>query len=196
MGEKMKMKNFVKIMSVKESEKANYDNVVHWDLETFQGEDDVCHGAYASGWHDGTLHKHYGKGCLDKTIDEFIKYENKIISAYNGSSFDFYYLLKKLAARNIPVKNMVLNNGRLMSMEFGKGNKIFDLCLFLIITCSLDSACNDYKIINSKAKFDHSLMKSWEDTKKYRDKVEPYLDLDVLALKELFEKFNDLMYEI
>jgi hypothetical protein len=88
---------------------------------------------------------------------------------------------------------MILNNGKLMSLEFGNGNKIFDLCLFL--TCSLDSACKDYKIINSKSKFDHTLIKTWEDTEKYRKQVEPYLDLDVLALKELFEKFNDLMYD-
>jgi hypothetical protein len=79
-----------------------------------------------------------------------------------------------------------------MSFEYGNGNKVFDLCLFL--TCSLDKACTDYKIINSKSKFDHKLIKTWADTEKYRKQVEPYLDLDVLALKELFEKFNDLMF--
>jgi hypothetical protein len=39
-------------------------------------------------------------------------------------------------------------------------------------------------------------MQSWDDVKKYRSEVEPYLKLDVMGLKELFETFNDMIYEL
>ncbi len=44
--------------------------------------------------------------------------------------------------------------------------------------------------------FDHKLIKTWDDVAKYRPKVEPYLTRDVDALKELFETFNDQIYDI
>jgi hypothetical protein len=61
---------------------------------------------------------------------------------------------------------------------------------------SLDAACGDFKIKNAKTSFEHAKMKSWSDIEKYKDEVLPYLKMDVLGLKELFETFNDMIYEI
>jgi len=62
----------------------------------------------------------------------------------------------------------------------------------------LSVACDDFKVSkeNSKGDFDHTKMKSWDDVDKYEDEVLPYLEKDVLGLKELFEKFNDMIYEL
>lgn len=187
-----KKRDFVQVHDVKEASKIDYNDIVHWDLETFQHI--INHVPYASGWFNKEYKTSYGFGCIDKTIDEFITYENKIISAYNGAGFDFYFLLDKLTERNINISNVILANGRLMSFTYGNNNKVFDLCLFL--TSSLDSACKDFKTKNRKTFFDHNKIKSWVDVESHRKDVEPYLNCDVAALKELFEMFNDMIYKL
>jgi hypothetical protein len=102
--------------------------------------------------------------------------------------------MKKINEFNIKTSKTILSNTRLLGITFGNNNKIFDLCLF--VNSSLDKACNDFKVVNKKSTFDHSKMKSWEDVEKYRYEVLPYMKLDVLALKELFEKFNSMMYDM
>ena len=109
------------------------------------------------------------------------------IFAYNGSGFDFYFLIDYLKDKNIPIKNLILSNGAILSFKFGvegKENKVFDLYRFLI--SSLDKACQAYKIENKKIKFDVLKIQSWDLAEKYRDEVEPYLKYDVLSLSELF----------
>ena len=51
------------------------------------------------------------------------------------------------------------------------------------------------KIKNAKSSFNHNKIKSWDNVEEFKEEVMPYLKLDVLALKELFENFNDLIYE-
>lgn len=190
---KKKDKTFVRYMNIAEDKKIEYDNIVHWDLETFK-ENKNIHTPYASGYSNGNnVIIHYGKDAMKNTVDEFATYKNKIISAYNGSGFDFYFLVEALTDRGIKVENMINSNGKLMSFTFGDGNKVFDLCLYL--TCKLEKACKDFKVKNSKSSFEHEKMNTWDDVETYRNEVEPYLRLDVLALKEVFETFNDMMFD-
>ena len=42
----------------------------------------------------------------------------------------------------------------------------------------------------------HLKIQSWDDVEKYKPEVLPYLEWDVKGLKELFEVFNDMIYEI
>ena len=193
-----KKKAFVKVQSVEEKEKLDYSKVVSWDLETFiENKTNNMSVPYASGWmNNGEYKVVYGKDCMNKTIDEFITYENKIISAFNGSRFDFYMLIDAFTERGIPYRNLILSGGRIISLTYGtekKENKVFDICLF--INSSLDDACKEFKIKNAKSSFDHTLIQSWDDTVKYQPTVQPYLEKDVLALNELFMTFNDMMYE-
>jgi len=98
--------------------------------------------------------------------------------------------------KNIPIKNLILSNGAILSFKFGvegKENKVFDLYRFII--SSLDKACQDYKIENKKLKFDVLKIQSWDLAEKYRNEVEPYLKYDVLSLSELFFTFNDYIYK-
>src|SRR5260221_200683 len=99
--------------------------------------------------------------------------ENKIVTAYNGSGFDFYFLIDKLIESNINIENIILSNGKVMSFTFGKNNKVFDLYLFIMT--SLDKACKDFKIKNAKSSFDHKKMKTWDDIETYKLEVLPYL---------------------
>jgi hypothetical protein len=186
--------NFVQKKEIEDDEKLNYNDVVYWDLETFQ--EINKHEVYASGWMNEDVYRvEYGKDAIDLTIDEFIGFENKIITAYNGSSFDFYFLIDQLTARGINIDNdsFIVNNGKLISFKYGT-NRVFDLYLFVMT--SLDKACKDFKIENAKSSFQHEKMKTWDDIEKYKNEVIPYLKIDVLALKELFETFNDMFYEL
>ncbi len=182
----------VNVKNIKEKEKLDYSRLVHFDLETFQP--NHVHEPYACGWNDGTYKVAYGENCIDKMVDEFINYENKIINAYNGSGFDFYFLIDKFTERNIDIEDVIISNGRVISFRFGNNNKVMDLYLFIM--SSLETACDDFKIANKKSTLDHSLFKTWADTEKYKKIVLPYLKLDVEGLKELFESFNSMIYDL
>ena len=62
---------------------------------------------------------------------------------------------------------------------------MFDLCNFTL--SELVVACKDYKISEEKCKseFDHEKIKSWEDVEFYRNEVVPYLELDLISMKEI-----------
>ena len=191
-------KDYVPMINCQDKQKMNDNDIVFFDLETFQDESKHCHEPYACGYSIGREEPtiSYGKHCMEDFIDEILKLENKSICAYNGSGFDFYILLEKLADRDIDVEKIILNNGAILSFKFGKKgkeNKVFDLYRF--INSSLDDACESYDIKNRKQKFDVLKVQSWEDAEKYRDEVEPYLKYDVLSLSELFFTFSDYMYD-
>ena len=196
---KNKQKKVIRMRKIKEEEELDYkERLVSWDLETFPDPINSVHTVYASGYtKDNEYKQHYGANALQDTIDDFIQFENKIITAYNGSRFDFYFLLNKLIERGIKVKDLMISNGRIMSFSYGAFQKENTICdLYLFINSSLSGACKDFKIKNQKSSFEHSKMKTWEDVEKYRSEVEPYLKLDVLTLQELFETFNSFMYKI
>ena len=114
---------------------------------------------------NGEYKVEYGVNCIDKFLNEIVKLENKTISAYNGSGFDFYFLIDKLTNMGINVTNIILTNGKVMSFQFGE-NKVFDLYLFIMT--SLDKACKSFNIKNAKSSFDHTKIKNWDDVRKYR----------------------------
>jgi len=188
----MKNKSFVRVRKIKHDPIA-YEDVIHYDLETFQDPKAKCHVPYACGWWNKEYKVTYGKDCFNQFIDELVKQDNKIISAYNGSGFDFYFIIDTLTERGVDVTEIILTNGKVMSFKFGT-NKVFDLYLFIMT--SLDNACKDYKIVNAKGSFDHEKINEWSDTETHKKEVLEYLRLDVLGLKELFEVFSKMMYEM
>lgn len=184
---------YVHPRKVEEKTKTNYDDIFFFDFETFQP--NYNHVPYAVGYKHKNVYKEvYGKDTLSKFMDDIVKLENTTICAYNGSSFDFYFVFEDLAKRGVKIGNTIYSNGKLLALEFGKGNKVFDLCCF--VNSSLDRACSDFQIKNAKSTFEHSKMKTWDDVIKYENEVRPYMKLDVLALEELYIKFNDMMYDL
>ena len=74
--------------------------------------------------------------------------------------------------------------------------KMFDLCNFTLST--LEEACKDYKIAENKCKssFKHENIKNWNDVEFYKNEVVPYLELDLISMKEIFYLFNSEMYKL
>ena len=174
-------------------EEMDYAAVMHVDFETFQ--DKIRHAVYGAGWQKGDVYKQaYGQGCMDKFMDDLVKCENTTINAYNGSGFDFYFIIDELCKRGVEVcpKNILKNGGKVLSFTFGNGNKFFDLCLF--VNSSLDKACKEFNLNVRKTSFDHKKIRSWKDVETYRSEVEPYLKNDVQSLSELFQKFNKTIH--
>lgn len=205
----------------------NLEKMIYFDLETFSNGgyneiDTSGHNVYACGWHneDG-YEQSYGKNSFDKFFADLMliwydekgnpRNENDIMSrtlcAYNGSGFDFYFLLDQIGKRGGKIKpgSYIESNGKLMSFSFSlqhgdedkiKYCKVFDLYLF--ITSSLKDAGNSFKIPDElkKKEFDHMLITNWDDVEKYRKDIEPYLKNDVLGLKAIFETFAKKMFEL
>ena len=200
-AEVMGKKDIVRSFGSLEKPKMDYNKMVYWDTETFQkAEGGIRQEVYASAYQVGQKQiVYYGKDSMNKTINDFLSFEDKIITAFNGASFDNLFLIDALTDRNVLVEDIIINNGKVMKFSFRinterKKNHVFDLNLFT--TTSLANACADFKIVNAKTSFDHKKIQSWADTEKHRAEVYPYVMRDVEALKELFEKFNDMMWEI
>ena len=121
----------------------------------------------------------------------------KILFAYNGCRFYFILLLKQLLTQNenLEVNGLIENNGRIMQYLFNEC-KMFDLCNFTLST--LDEACKDNKISQDKCKssFKHENIKNLDDVEFYRNEVVPYLELDLISMKEIFYLFNSGMYKL
>lgn len=190
------------VKSVKiEEELIDYEKIVHFDFETFQPEGEYSHVPYACGVYDGKYSVYYGKDTLDGVIDKFLTFEDRTLSAYNGSAFDYTFIVRALSNRGAIIENMIMKSGRIMSFTYRakrnmKRNKVFDLYLFTM--CGLAKACKDFKVSadNQKGDFDHSKIRNWDDVETHKQEVLPYVKADVLGLKELFEIFNDMIYKL
>lgn len=110
-------------------EEFDYSKVLHFDLETFgeknyESNENNYHDVYAVGFVDGNQKEptyYYGRDSMDKFMDYLEKCENKIINAYNGSSFDFFFLMNKLmSSKKFKIINIVYNNNQLKSLEFSR----------------------------------------------------------------------------
>ena len=170
----------------------DYNDVIFFDIETKNGINNILE-PYAIGWYNDTYKMEYGKNCFEKFLDDILKSDKKFICAYNGSGFDFYFLLQELQRKNVEVNNLVLNNGRLMTFEF---NDIKCIDLYLFIKVSLNDACESFELDVKKGDFDHQLIKNWESVEFYKNDWMPYLENDVLSMRELFITFNKMIFNI
>ena len=183
--------------NVNRDTKHDDSQMFYFDLETFKDQGTDAITPYAVGWYcNEEYQQRYGKDAWNDFYNFAIQQRNKILVAYNGSSFDFHFLLNHLLMEGQEIKNMILNNGRIMSFTFGDNIRCWDLCLFTL--SPLKDACKDFKVSadNAKTEFDHFKMTSWEKVEEYRHEVEPYLKRDVLGMKEVYEKFSNMVYEI
>ena len=172
------------------------DKMFYFDLETFKPNDTDAIIPYAVGWYNKTYRQLYGSESWNGFMNVILNLEDKIICAYNGSGFDFHFLMTEILNRDIKISNVIMNNGRLMSFTFGNNNRCWDLCLFTL--SSLDNACNAFGVSdeNKKTSFDHFKIKSWDDVELYRNEVEPYMKRDVMGMREVYEKFSGMMFDI
>jgi hypothetical protein len=194
-----KVNTFVPIKNIAEKEQIDSKNdIIFFDLETFPTKNDV-HVPYACGWLvGGEYSMRYGENCMDDFIELLMSSKHKVIMAYNGSAFDYYFLINLLSEKKAKIDSdhFIISNGKILGFRFGEDNKVFDLCRFVM--SSLDDACGSFDIENAKSTFDHNRVKSFEDANREDVKADviPYLKLDVLALEELYNKFADMIWEM
>ena len=177
------------------TEPIDYNNIIYYDFETFTPNNQF--EVYASGYYDPITKKaerFYGKNSIKDFVSYMNKQEGKTFIAHNGARFDCYFLVNEMLKQEIPVENIIMNNGAIMTYQFGEGNKLLDSCCF--ISSKLGDAGKSFKIPEQywKSEFDHTKIKSWEDTEKYRQEVIDYLDLDIYCLKYVWEAFSDKIY--
>lgn len=182
---------------VERAEKFNDKNMLYFDLETFKpnGSDKII--PYAVSWFsDETYYQEYGTDAWEKFIAFLMVQKDKIVCAYNGCGFDFHFLMDELLKRGDKIDNVILSSNRLLTFKFGENNRCWDICLFTL--SSLKDACKSFGVSdeNSKTEFNHFKIKSWEDVYLYRDEVEPYVKRDVLGMKEVFDKFSSMLFEV
>lgn len=182
---------------VERAEKFDDKNMLYFDLETFKPNDTNKIIPYAVSWFsDETYYQEYGTEAWEKFIAFLMVQKDKIVCAYNGAGFDFHFLMDELLKRGDKIDNVILSNNRLLTFKFGSNNRCWDICLFTL--SSLKDACKSFGVSdeNAKTEFDHFKIKSWDDVYKYRDEVEPYVKRDVLGMKEVFDKFSSMLFEV
>jgi len=182
---------------IKREEGFDKNQMLYFDLETFKPEGTDKIVVYASSWFcDGKYYQSYGKNSWNDFMEFVMKQKNKVICAYNGAGFDFHFIMNDLIARGEELTNVILANSRLMSLTFGDNMRLWDICLFTL--SSLKDACKSFGVSsdNAKTEFDHFKIRSWEDVEKYRMEVEPYIKRDVMGMKEVVEKFSEMLYEV
>lgn len=105
----------------------------------------------------------------NEIIDELLKLQNKIIITYNGAQNEYYQLARVLGEKKIEIdeRSMLINDGRILRLDFGENNHILSLINF--IPGKFEDAIHDFDI-------------PW--------------DTDVKMLANLFENVNDMIYEL
>jgi hypothetical protein len=187
-----------------------------FDIETvFNPLDDCLLEPYSVAWHvadsenprkfnEKNINKYIeetyffkGKGCMDRFVrwiednDEGIKY---ILIGYNNSRFDNFPLLRSLISSDLYTSMMYVQNS-ILQLRFGGRHTCFDLCRFVM--CSLDKACDDFKVYPHKERgFSHyepedAFFKGgWLELDNWIENnntnLEKYNKIDVLATENLF----------
>jgi hypothetical protein len=182
---------------IKQETMFDKNNMIFYDIETFKNGNELSITPYAvSWWVNGVMKTTYGENCFNDFLDDVMKYENKIITAYNGASFDFHFLAKKLLERGVNLEELIMNGGSILSMKFGNNLKVWDICRFTL--SSLKDACKAFGVSEeqSKTSFEHTKIRSWADVFKYEAEVRPYVQQDVIAMMAVFDGMSEMFYEM
>jgi hypothetical protein len=194
---------------------APHESLLFMDYETRRVVDVVDksenHQVYAfgvsTGKKDDPVHRYFGEDADLQSVKWLRDYmsEYKIgdlwlnqeraatLYFYNGSRFDFLFLLEAFAKIGVfPDKDgercgFTLKNGQILSATFFGGALVLrDLCLLTL--CSLKDACKNYGVDDDESKddFDHELIKSPEDYQRYKDELDRYLELDIISMRAVF----------
>lgn len=185
------------------------EGILHFDFETTnkKNENNRKHKIYCVGyWLSITNEYKYiyykpGRDVLDDFMNELEniskEYEeyNITLSAYNGSGYDFHFIMDWLNNKKVVTDGLIIKDRRILNLKFWN-YKLFDLCNFLM--CKLSKACEDFNISseNAKSEFDHNKIIEIEDSLKYKDEITEYLRRDVMGLAELYNIFYKLMYDV
>ncbi len=181
--------------------------VLHYDIESHTDNKNHEHQAYIIGFTHYDFEKEkwiYGTFEGKRCIGEFYNYirrlpKIKYLNAYNGNRFDHYFLSKicLLKDKKNFSSKILISNGSILKLTIekfdGKFLETMDLNRFL--TGSLESNLKSNNCNVAKGSIDHNISTEWEKTDELRkNQVKDYLKCDVLGLQELYEKFNNSLF--
>lgn len=134
---------------------------------------------------------YWGEKCMDlfmKDILELPKNRIYTIVFYNGSRFDYYFIINWLIKKKIKFNfSKDEKSNRIPILNIGK-IRFMDLCCFTYT--SLSAACKSYDVPKEycKGDFNHNKLKQWSDLALYRDEIINYCSYDVISLGVLYIK--------
>ena len=180
------------------------NKVLHYDIETHHNNPFNNHEPYIVGYVYSKLDGEVvygtfeGEKCMKAFYDflgtsdvEHVKY----INAYNGATFDHYYLVNEIIDdENLGIsENDIFHNKRCLKVSV-QGKITIDLNQHLVGSLKQNLEDNDCSV--AKGDIDHDLSMAWENTTQERKtEVKEYLKADVMGLKELYEKYNQPTYD-
>ena len=168
-------------------------DIVFYDFECYPDEKTGAFIPYAVGIKcAGQYVQYYGEKTMEKFIEYIGQCKDKIFVGYNSCRFDNYFLVNSLNKYGIKCADMIISSGRILRLNFGNNNSVWDINLF--INGSLKKACESFNCVNRKGEVEHNDINSWEMVEKLRSEIEPYLEKDILCLEELYEKFSQQYY--
>ena len=183
--------------------------VLHYDIETHTKNKNHEHLAYIVGFvyfckeNQEWIYKEFaGNECMEQFYD-YIRYlpDIKYLNAYNGNRFDHYFLSKIALLKDTKNEKskVLISNGSVLQLTIPKFlglGTLQTIDLNRHLTGSLDRNLKSNGCSVAKGSIDHTLSTYWEETTEERkQKVKEYLYCDVMGLKELYEKFNNSLYE-
>jgi hypothetical protein len=146
------------------------------------------------------VHRWFGKRALRKFFKYIVKNLQGNLWFFFGARFDAHFMLKHCIEFGIPIiKDRTMAKGSVISVLAIKTNKgmllIKDLTKFLF--GSLRDNCLAFRIDKKyiKKDFDHEKVKTWEDAEKHKMERLKYLKYDVLAQREVYFKFGEVIWE-
>lgn len=117
---------------------------------------------------------------------------NVYLNAFNGANFDHYFLLKVFMKMGYEVKDFVLKGGSIFRAKF---ENIIFMDIRKHTTGSFKENLETMGCNLAKGDFDHAKGDDWEKmSEKDRKDCLAYLKIDVMGLKELYEKMNEALY--
>lgn len=129
----------------------------------------------------------YGENCLSKFIDFILQIKGKFtLCFYNGSRFDYYFILNELIRRKIHVTLKKDEKGNTISIFNTKNIRFFDLLKFTL--ASLADACKSFKVPPEycKTDFDHNKVFDLKSALEHKDEVVEYNIFDVISMGILY----------
>lgn len=155
----------------------------------------------------GKVNVFYGKDCMVQFLKYLATTAGGYIWFHNGSRFDFLFVVRALLQHQEQLgyftekKHLeLLQKGTRVigfTLNFGRKKMIFrDSYMFL--TSSLARLCKDFGVPEelSKSDFDHTKVFDWNSAMKHNVEASKYCMLDVLALEEIYKRFQTVMWEI
>lgn len=156
--------------------------IFFFDLETFGHAAERRHEVYCAAWmmlEDERPERSFGPDSFNEMFAILVDArEDYMICAYNGSGFDFHFLLKECIKRGLAVSDICFHGGKFlrftMTMPSGMAHTVWDINCFLHST--LKKACKSYGISVSKGIFPHRYLNNWEQVMNRMPQTAPNAD--------------------